>query len=458
MPTLAEINAVSPDVPVFVLHLYDRALLNAAALRAIGMDRDTPDPPGGEIARDRSGRPTGLLLARPNAYLLYATLARAPRLTPEAQALSSRQFQRELNHLGVTSVVDAGGGFQNYPDDYAVIRDLHARGEMSVRIAYDLFTQRPGHELDDFRGWAAQVRPGDGDDWLRLHGAGEMLVFSAADFEHFGEPRPELPAGMEDELAAVVSFLATSGWPFRLHATYDESITRMLTALERVHQNVPLAPLRWLFDHAETISPRNLERVRALGGAIAVQHRMAFQGEAFVARYGAAAAAQAPPIRRMLALGIPVGAGTDGTRVASYDAWRSLAWLVTGRSVGGLALTPASERLDRVEALRLWTEGSASIARDEQRKGRLAPGLLADFAVLSADYFAVPDDEIARIRSLLTVVDGRAVYAADEFAALAPPPLPAAADWAPDAERLAAVAPATAGSAPALRGCACTGP
>src|SRR6202045_777603 len=188
MPTLDETNAVSPDTPVFVLHLYDRAILNRAALRAVGYTRDTPDPPGAEIQRDKSGNPTGLLIARPNAGLLYATLAKGPKLPPEDQANSTRHFMRELNRLGVTSVIDAGGGFQNYPEDYQVIEDLHKRGEMTLRIAYNLFTQKPKQEKEDFARWIKMTGPGKGDDFFRCNGAGEMLVFSAADFEDFLEP------------------------------------------------------------------------------------------------------------------------------------------------------------------------------------------------------------------------------------------------------------------------------
>src|SRR5947199_183891 len=162
MPTLQEINAVSPDTPVFVLHLYDRAILNGAALRACGYTKDTPNPPGGEIQRDRQGNPTGLLIARPNAMILYATLAKGPKLPPDQQENSTRQFMRELNRLGVTGVIDAGGGFQNYPDDYQVIEGLHRRGEMTVRIAYNLFTQRPKQELEDFSKWVKMTRPGVG--------------------------------------------------------------------------------------------------------------------------------------------------------------------------------------------------------------------------------------------------------------------------------------------------------
>jgi predicted amidohydrolase YtcJ len=142
-PTLEELNDAAPETPVFVLHLYDRALLNKAALRAVGYTKDTPDPPGGLIERDKFGNPTGLLVAKPNANILYKTLAFGPKLAPGDQEISTRHFMRELNRLGVTSAIDAGGGFQNYPDDYAVIESLHRKQEMTVRIAYNLFTQRP---------------------------------------------------------------------------------------------------------------------------------------------------------------------------------------------------------------------------------------------------------------------------------------------------------------------------
>jgi predicted amidohydrolase YtcJ len=446
LPTLDELNDAAPDTPVFVLHLYCQALLNRAALRAVGYDRDTPDPPGGEIQRDRRGNPTGLLVARPNASILYATLAKGPKLAPEDQANSSRHFQRELNRLGVTSVIDAGGGYQRYPDDYAVIESLHSEGSLTLRVAYNLFTQRPGAELADFEAWTRSARVGQGDDWLRLNGAGEMLVYSAADFEDFLEPRPDLPPSLERDLEPVVALLARSRWPFRLHATYDESIARMLDVFERVHAEVPLTGLRWFLDHAETISERNLERVHALGGGIAIQHRMAFQGEHFAARYGKAAAAEAPPIRRMRALGIPVGAGTDATRVASYNPFVALAWLATGRSVGGLALHAPLERSD---ALRLWTEGSAWFSGEEEQKGRIASGRLADLAVLSADYFAVPDAEIAKLESVLTVVGGRIVHGAAEFASLAPPLPPASPSWSP------LHLPRETAAAPVADGCPC---
>ncbi|WP_341964543.1 amidohydrolase [Pseudomonas sp. RC10] len=432
MPTLEELNQAAPDTPVFVLHLYDRALLNRAALRVAGYTRDTPNPPGGEIVRDSKGDPTGMLVAKPNAMILYSTLAKGPKLPLEYQVNSTRQFMRELNRLGLTSAIDAGGGFQNYPDDYAVITQLAEAKQLTVRIAYNLFTQKPKEELNDFKHWTSTVTLHQGDDFLRHNGAGEMLTFSAADFEDFLEPRPDLPPGMEQDLEPVVRHLVEHRWPFRLHATYDESISRMLDVFEKVNREIPFNGIPWFFDHCETITPQNIERVKALGGGIAIQDRMAFQGEYFVDRYGKQAAEATPPIKRMLAEGVPVGAGTDATRVSSYNPWTSLYWMVSGRTVGGLELYP--EGLSREAALELFTRGSAWFSSEQGKKGQIKVGQLADVVALSQNFFSVPEESIKWIESVLTIVDGKVVYATEEFDDLAPPSVPVLPDWSPVAK------------------------
>jgi predicted amidohydrolase YtcJ len=432
LPTIEELNAAAPETPVFLLHLYDRALLNGAALRVVGYTRDTPDPPGGEITRDARGNPTGLLLARPNAAILYATLARGPKLPFEYQLNSTRHFMRELNRLGVTGAIDAGGGAQNYPEDYAVIQKLAAEEQLTVRIAYNLFTQKPGGERDDFLNWTRTSQYRQGNEYFRHNGGGEMLVYSAADFEDFRVPRPDMPTSMETELYDVVKVLAANRWPWRMHATYEETISRALGVFERVNSEIPLRGLSWFIDHAETISEHSIERILRLGGGIAVQHRMAYQGEYFVERYGAAAAASTPPVAKMLAMGARVSAGTDATRVASYNPWVSLAWLTTGRTVGGLRIYPESNCLDRETALRMWTENVVWFSNEEGTKGRIESGQLADLLVPDRDYFSCPDEEISDISSELTMVGGKIVYAAGDFANLdqgAPPP--AMPDWSP---------------------------
>jgi predicted amidohydrolase YtcJ len=432
LPTIEELNAVAPDTPVFILHLYDRALLNAAALRVVGYTKDTPEPPGGQIVRDSAGNPTGLLLAQPNASILYATLAKGPKLPFDYQVNSTRHFMRELNRLGVTGAIDAGGGSQNYPEDYEVIQKLSDEGQLTIRLAYNLFTQKPKAEKEDFLNWTKTSKYKQGNDYFRHNGAGEMLVFSAADFEDFRVARPEMPPQMEGELEEVVRVLAENRWPWRMHATYDETISRALDVFEKVNRDVPLAGINWFFDHAETISEKSMDRIAALGGGVAVQHRMAYQGEYFVERYGTKAAEATPPVAKMLEKGIRTSAGTDATRVASYNPWVSLSWLVTGKTVGGLRMHPQRNCLDRETALRMWTENVTWFSNEEGKKGRIEAGQFADLIVPDRDFFACAEDEIADITSLLTVVGGKVVYGTDEFASFddsAPPP--AMPDWSP---------------------------
>lgn len=431
MPTLSEINKAAPDTPVFILHLYGQALLNQAAITTLGMDKNTPNPPGGVIEKDSKGNPTGLLLAKPSALILYSTLSKGPSLPEEYQYNSSRHYMREMNRLGITSVIDAGGGGQNYPDDYKVIQKLHDNGEMTVRVAYNLFAQEKGNELQNYKDWSNVISPGDGDSVLRMNGAGENLTWSAADFENFLEPRPTPDPIMEEELEAITRVLVENRWPFRIHATYDETIERFMTVFERVNREMPFNGLRFIIDHAETVSERNIERVKALGGGIAVQHRMAFQGEYFVDRYGVDAAKATPPIKKMLAMGVPVGGGTDATRVASYNPFVSLYWMITGKTLGGLSLQDESERLDRETALYLWTKGSSWFSGEDHVKGALQAGELADLAVLSGDLMNVDDEQIKDLHSVMTVMGGDIVHADAEFSDHNPALPPATPDWSP---------------------------
>ncbi|MEU5810609.1 amidohydrolase [Streptomyces sp. NPDC047718] len=432
MPTVAELNAAAPDTPVFVLHLYQSAILNRAAVRAAGFTRDTPDPRGGQIVRGRDGEPNGILLAAPSALILYSTLAKAPALDEDDKRTSTRHFLRELNRFGLTSAVDAAGGFQSFPEHYATVVDLARSGELSLRIAYHLFPQTAGQELDDLKRWTETVKPGDGDEWLRLNGAGENLTWAAADFENFSEPRPELAPGYEAEFEQAVRLLTENGWGFRLHATYDETIRRDLAVFEKLAaEGLFPGGNRWLFDHAETVSAESLDRIVALGGALSVQNRMSFQGTAFLDRYGAEAASYAPPVRAMLDRGLTVAAGTDATRVSSYNPWVALHWLVTGRTVGGTDLSPAGQPLDRETALGLYTRGGARLTGEQDVKGVLREGCYGDLAILSEDYFTVPESALPDIESVLTVVGGRIVYACAEYDGLDEPLPPVSPRWSP---------------------------
>ena len=436
LPTIDEINDATGNVPAFILYLYGKAWLNKAGLKTLNINADSPNPVGGLIEKDNDGNPTGLLVAEPNAFILYSTLARLPELSNEEKVNSTIQYMTELNRLGVTAVMDAGGGFQNFPDDYTVTDSLNKLGKITVRLPYFLFAQKKGSELNDYSKWMGMVEidehgnNGINDIDYYVGGAGENLVGDAADFENFLFPRPELPASMEVNLKAVVQMLVKKRWPFRLHATYNESITRNLNVIEEVNKETPLNGLIWFIDHAETISEENMLRIKNLGGGIAIQHRMAYQGESFIHRYGKQAALATPPVKRMLELGIPVGLGTDGTRVASYNPWMALYWITTGKTIGGTQILSKENTLDRVTALRLMTSGGYSLIK-EGMKGKIINGYYADLIILDKDYLGVLDEEIKTITAKLTIVDGKVVYGMGEYKSFSPAQLPVIPSWSP---------------------------
>lgn len=449
LPTLEEINEVTGNVPTFILYLYGHAYLNKAGLKKLSIDENTPNPNGGLIEKDIKGQPTGLLVADPNAFILYSTLAKLPELSEEEKINSTKLYMTELNRLGITAVMDAGGGFQNYPDDYGITDKLCKTNELTLRLPFYLFAQKAGKELIDYSNWIRSVEIGKtcddehevstsktkffGRKKLEYYtqGGGENLVASAADFENFDKPRPDLSPAMEAQLKEVISILVKNRWAFRLHATYNESITRFLNVIEEVNKETPLNGLLWFFDHAETVSDENLQRIKALGGGVAVQHRMAFQGESFIKRYGKKAAENTPPIKKMLDLGIRVGMGSDGTRVSSYNPWIGLYWLTTGKTIGGTKHQKDSNLLDRKTALQLFTSGSAKLVNLDKDRGVLKAGFLADFIILSEDFFTVSEEKILDIESLLTVVGGKVVYGNGAFASFAPAIPAAIPAWSP---------------------------
>jgi predicted amidohydrolase YtcJ len=304
-------------------------------------------------------------------------------------------------------------------------------------LPFFLFAQKKGTEINDYSKWSEDIsldmqrKSSVGHIDYFVEGAGENLVADAADFENFLLPRPELPPTMEANLKAVLQVLVRNRWPFRIHATYNESISRDLAVIEEVNRETPLNGLVWFIDHAETISEENIQTIKRLGGGIAIQNRMSFQGEGFIRRYGLRAAAAAPPLRSMLAAGIPVGLGTDGTRVSSYNPWIALYWITTGKSVGGNQVMSSGNTVDRLTALHLLSSGGYGLIREDHNKGKIKQGYLADIVILNKDYFSVDNSLIPSIRSLLTIVDGKPVYGAGEYESYAPAALSAIPKWSP---------------------------
>jgi predicted amidohydrolase YtcJ len=433
-PTIDEINEAVPDKPVFITYLYGKAFLNKKGIEVLKYSKDTKYD-GSLVELDGNGIPTGMLYAKTTPKAIYTTLALTTKLTREERLNSTIQWYHELNRFGLTSAVDAGGGGQNYPDDYGVALELAKQGKLTIRTAYYLFAQVKGREYQDYEKWVNTTQLHTNDNMLMangytMEGAGENLIASGADFENFLEPRIELSSEMETDLEPIIRLLVKNHWPFRIHATYGESIDRMLNIFEKVNKEIPFNGLRWLFDHAETITDSELQRVKNLGGGIAVQFRMYFQGELYQKMYGEPTH-QIPPIRKMLNMKIPVGLGTDATRISTFNPWMSLHWAVTGKTMGGYQFWPAKDVLSRYEALQLYTTGSAWFSGEEKLKGKIAKGQYADMVILNEDYFSVPVDEVRNIHALLTIVNGKVVYAEGDYEKLNPAMPEVIPAWSP---------------------------
>ncbi len=428
MPTPAELTEAAPETPVFVLFLYSQGFLNRAAVKRLGITDRSIAPPGTSYELTPDGG--AILHADPNPDLLYGTIAALPALSTEEQALSTRHFYRELSRFGLTSVIDAGGGGHSFPEDYAGSDVLAESGELPVRISKYLFPQNKGQELAEFQRWTEdwEVGVNRAEGLMNAYvvrGGGEFLAWAAGDYENFLAPRPDIRtrAKWREQLMDVTRLLLKERWPLRIHATYGESINHILDVFEEAHalevreQRLGFAGIRWAIDHGETIKAPTLQRIRGLGGGMAMQARMAYAGEYFLERYGKAATENAPPLRDVIDAGLPLGLGSDGTRVASYNPWLTLYWASTGRSVGGAELHGPRHRLSREEALFHHTVGSAWFSQEEVLKGRLKPGQFADFALLNAPYLEVDDEDLRHIESELTVTGGKIVYGAGDFTA-----------------------------------------
>jgi predicted amidohydrolase YtcJ len=412
-PTQAELDQAAPNHPVYVQLLYQEALLNQVGMAACGLRPGVPDPPLGRFERDEHDRPTGRVTGL-GAFNHCQRAFGTPTL--ERQVASTASLCRAFNRMGLTGAVDTGG-FGVTRTSYEALFEARRRGLVTVRTRLYVGAGLRGEELAQVRDWTRTVRPGEGDDLVRFVGAGEILSFGCHDGDglHSFTVTPEA----RSELSGLVRLLAAERWPIHLHATLDTTIDTILDVMEEVNADHPLRPLRVSLAHVEPISERNLGRALALGAGLAIQDRMVLRAADAAGAWGSdELVAQAPPLGTMLAMGIPVGAGTDATRVTPFNPWLSLWWLVSGRSLGGGPIRAPEHRMSRGGALELYTRGSAWFSFEEGSRGMLAPGRLADLAVLSRDYFSVPEEDIPRITSDLTIVGGRVVHASPPFAGL----------------------------------------
>jgi len=404
-PTQAELVEAAPNNPVYVQLGYGWAMLTPAALKALNIANDGDVPAGGKLEKDANGKPTGAISGGQGAII--ALFDKLPKPTFDQQVDGTKKCFRELNRLGLTGVVDPGGN-NLAPDDYQAVFRVWRDHEMTLRVAYTLCGQTPGSEFAELKNLVALMPQGFGDDMLRFNGLGERITAAMNN-----NPRPT--EADKEQYYEIVKWAAERGLSLTMHWNNDASVGQLLAIFERVNKDVPIAPLRWSIAHLNDASPATLNRMKALGVGWTVQDAMYFGGDAYVQQAGAEAARRVPPVNTGTKIGVPIGGGTDAHRVASYNPFTSLQWFLDGKTVGGVAIRGAEETPDRAAALRFYTLGSAWFSFDENRRGSLEAGKLADLAVLSQDYMTVPVGDIHNTESLLTMVGGRIVYAAGPF-------------------------------------------
>jgi len=430
-PTMAELRRAVPNRPLIVQYAYNRAFLNPQAMAALGAGTDKfPNLPGTELEKDAKGKYTGVVYGNTFLYIVLETMV--PQLTFDEEVSSLVQTIHSVNRFGVTSIVDNGTGFRGYPKAQRTV-DVAARaGLLNVRMPFvDIqFGEGASFNVVDAQITAitktAPIPPGQNLQPQLAHGhvyrgAGELLSTEVHDHENFDLPAIIIPPEKMRELVERdVSKLIQRRIPFREHISYDENITPFLDALEKLNEKMPLDGLRWSLEHAETISPANIARVKALGGGIALDTKMALHGDGFIKTYGRDKALLTPRLRQLVDSGIPLAMTTDAFRAASFNPWIGISWMVSGKSVSGTEILAKDNRLSRVEALKLFTRSPAWFMNAESEMGMIAAGHLADFVLLDKDYFAVAESEIKSIASVLTVMDGRVVYGAQDYQTLSP--------------------------------------
>jgi predicted amidohydrolase YtcJ len=405
-PTQAELAAAAPNNPVYVQLGYGWAMLTPMALKSLNIASDADVPSGGKLERDVNRQPTGAISGGQGAIITL--FDKLPKPTFEQQVDGTKKFFRELNRLGLTGVYDPGGN-NLLPEDYQAVFRVWRQGDMTVRVAYTLCGNTPGGEFDEIKTLVALLPQGFGDDMLRFGGLGERIT---AAMNNNNRPTEAEKAKYYE----IVKWAANRGLTLTMHWNNDASVGQLLDIFERVNRETPIGGLRWSIAHLNDASENSLRRMKALGVGWTVQDAMYFGGDGYVQQAGVDAAKRVPPVETGQKIGVSIGGGTDAHRVASYNPFTSLQWLLDGKTVSGHAIRGPEETPGRMDALRLYTLGSAWFSFDEKKRGSLEPGKYADLAVLSKDYLTIPVSDVHGIESVLTMVGGKVVYGAGPFA------------------------------------------
>jgi predicted amidohydrolase YtcJ len=407
-PTQAELTAVAPNNPVYVQLGYGWAMLNPLAHKALGISNEADLPSGGRFERDPGGALTGAVTGAQNA--IVSLFDRLPKPTFAEQVDGTKAFFRELNRLAMTGAGDPGGNNLTSTDYQALFKVWRDKA-MTVRVTYTLNGQTPGKEFEELRDLTGLLPMGFGDEMLRFNGLGERITVA---MNNNNAPSQ----ADKDAYYRIVRWAAERGMSLTMHWGNDASVDHLLSIFDRVNKEIPIAPLRWSIAHLNDASVESLRRMKALGVGWTMQDAMYFGGEQFMKQAGPDAARRTPPVETARKMGVVVGAGTDAHRVASYNPFTALQWLLDSKTVGGVVMRGPEEIPGRLDALRFYTLGSAWFSFDDDARGSLEVGKLADLAVLSDDYLTIPVEKIGGLESVLTMLGGKVVYSAGPFSGL----------------------------------------
>src|SRR5688572_3923936 len=396
-PTQAELVAAAPNNPVYLQLAYGWGMMTPLAMKALNISSDADLPRQNQLEKDATGALTGAITGN-----LVEFFERLPKPSFEQQVAGTKLFFRELNRLGLTGVVDPGGNNMT-PREYQALFKVWRDRQLTVRVAYSLCGMTDGSEFAEYQNYLAMMPQGFGDSMLRFNGLGERVTWA---MNGVSGKRPEQDKARYYE---IVRWAAERGLTVTMHWNSDENINELLGIWERVNAEFPITRLRWTIAHLNDASPETLVRMKALGIGWTVQDAM-YNAAAGGAREGDVS--RMPPVVTARDIGVTIGAGTDAHRVSTYNPFTVLQWFLDGRNASGVSLRGPRETPTRADALRFYTEGSAWVSHDDDDRGTLEVGKMADLAVLSSDYMTVPVSEIGRIESVLTMVGGTVVYGA----------------------------------------------
>ena len=410
--TRQEIDSVAPNNPVYLRTVGHFSMANTMALQKVGVDKTTADPSGGSFERDGTGELTGVLVE--------TAIDRVEKAVPPwTEDDEMRQFtiaESLLNSFGITSAIEGA----TEPRDIRTLQQLVASGKATLRTGVMLRPEPPA----DLTAWEAimsgnGVSSGFGDDWLKFAGIkifydGGMTLKTALMRDVYPDSHDNyhgIAQQTPERLKQLISICNRYGWRVGVHVVGDLGIDQVLDAFEAVDQEKSIRDRRFVLIHASLIRSEQMERAHRLGVRIDFQNVFMWDKAATVERFlGRATADRAMPTRTLIAkMGLDsLGAGTDFP-VNPINPFLNMYIMVTRKDPNG-SVYGAAEAITREQALRLYTSAASRYTFDEARKGTIEPGKLADFVVLSADYLAVPEEQIKDIKADLTLVGGKVVF------------------------------------------------